>query len=102
MGVEGRTFAVEPGDIVAFNVRTIHGSPGNDSPVGCDQRRISLRFGGDDCTYSDHPYETAIPTKEVDAMHGLKHGDPLACATFPKVWPRGFWVTQSTRQSSSI
>jgi ectoine hydroxylase-related dioxygenase (phytanoyl-CoA dioxygenase family) len=81
------TFAVEPGDVVAFNARTIHGSPGN-SCVDGDQRRIALRFGGDDCTYRDHQYETAMPTKEVDAMHGLADGDLLACATFPKVWPR--------------
>lgn len=81
------SFEVKAGDAVCFDARIIHGSPGNPDAPGCDHRRAALRFGGDDATYCNRVGETAIPTPEVDAAHGLLHGDRLACTTFPRVWP---------------
>ena len=53
-----------------------------------DHRREALRFGGDDCFYVEREGESAIPTPEVEAVHGLRHGDRLACKSFPKVYSR--------------
>lgn len=84
--VQTRTFAVEPGDVLAFDARIIHGSGRNDDPSGTSHRRVALRFGGDDAVYFKRKGETAIPTP--DTHHGLAHGDRLACEAFPRVWPR--------------
>lgn len=86
--IKAASFDVEPGDAVCFNARTVHGSPGNSDPSNRDHRRVALRFGGDDAVYCDRPGETAIPTPQVDRAAGLRHGEPLACEVFPKVWPR--------------
>ncbi|CAE8582512.1 unnamed protein product [Polarella glacialis] len=89
---EGRTralaFEVKAGDALCFDARVVHGSLGNPEAPGRDHRRVALRFGGDDATYCDRPGETAIPTPEIDASHGLRHGDRLVCKAFPRVWPR--------------
>lgn len=87
---EARTavFDVKAGDALCFDARIVHGSPGNDCPPNNDHRRVALRFGGDDAVYCERQGETAIPTPATDAKHGLKHGDPLSCKVFPRVWPR--------------
>lgn len=84
---EALAFDVAPGDAVCFDARIVHGSFGNPIGSGRDHRRVALRFGGDDAAYCARSGETAIPTPEVDASHGLRHGDRLACKTFPLVWP---------------
>lgn len=134
--IESVAYAVEPGDVLAFDARVIHGSKGHivsttdagasltsadvTSTVHCDNksddigttddggnlkdvisgsdhyayarirahRRVALRFLGDDATYCDRPGETAIPPPDMTAVHGKKHGDPLTCELFPKVWPK--------------
>ena len=53
-----------------------------------DHRRVAFRFGGDDCFYVEREGESAIPTPEVDAVHGLRHGDRLACKAFPMVFSK--------------
>jgi len=80
-------FDVKAGDAVCFDSRIVHGSPGNPEAKDRDHRRVAFRFGGDDATYFSHEGETAIPTPEIDAVHGLRHGDPIACEVFPQVWP---------------
>ena len=87
-GAAVKAFAVEPGDVLAFDARIVHGSKGNADAAAVRQRRVALRFGGDDAVYCERPGETAIPTPDVAAEHGLAHGQPLACDTFPRVWPR--------------
>eukprot|EP00913_Durusdinium_trenchii_P012889 g12104.t1 len=79
-------FEVKAGDALCFDARIVHGSLGNPEVVQ-EHRRIALRFGGDDATYCDREGETAIPTPEIDATHGLRHGDALTCEAFPRVWP---------------
>jgi len=83
-------FDVLAGDALCFDARTIHGSPGNpfSAEAGSrnDHRRIALRFGGDDCRYCDREGETAIPTPDLDAVHGLADGEHLACEDFPELW----------------
>jgi len=89
---EGRTealaFDVAAGDAVCFDARVVHGSPGNPERPGRQHRRVALRFCGDEARFCERQGETAIPTPEVDAVHGLKHGDPVACKAFPQVWPQ--------------
>merc|ERR1712232_940805 len=71
------SFEVTAGDALCFDAQVVHGSLGNCEQPGVDHRRVALRFGGDDATYCDRAGETAIPTPEVDASHGLTHGSPL-------------------------
>ena len=87
--VETVRYAVKAGDCLCFDSRIVHGSKGNPEGNERDHRRVALRFGGDDACYNDQKGETAIPTPEVEAVHGLRHGDSISCAAFPKVWPPG-------------
>lgn len=84
---EALVFDVAAGDVVCFDARTVHGSPGNPEVEGRDHRRVAFRFCGDDARYCERPGESAIPTPEVEAVHGLRHGDAMACRAFPQVWP---------------
>lgn len=70
-------FATAAGDALCFDARLVHGSEGNGTVSG--QRRVALRYGGDDATYCARQGETAIPTKEIDEVHGLRHGEALSC-----------------------
>ena len=74
-------WAVEPGDVIAFHMRTLHAAEGS----ATRRRAFSARFVGDDATYAVRPAETSPPFPEVAAV--LAHGDPLDHPTFPVVWP---------------
>ena len=74
------SFALEPGDLLAFQAMIVHGAPGNS---GTHRRRaLSTRWTGDDARYCVRAGEVAIPTADP----GLRHGDPMECARFPLVW----------------
>lgn len=76
------SFAVEPGDVVVFHYRTLHGAPGNPST---DRRRVvSLRWVGDDAVWAERPWKVS-PPYEPD---GLRPGDPLDEERFPLAFPR--------------
>ena len=69
---------VEPGDVIAFHYRTLHGAPGNDLPTR--RRAVSLRWVGDDAVFATRPWTTS-PPYEPD---GLVPGSPLGDdARFP-------------------
>ena len=74
------TFAVEPGDVVAFHYRTLHDAPGNTS---ADRRRrvVSLRWVGDDAVWAERPWQVSPPFDP----DGLRPGDPLDDERFPVV-----------------
>ena len=66
---------LEPGDIVAFNAMTLHGSPGN---ATSDRRRrgYSVRYTGDDVVYAPWPGMTTplikddlVPGEPIDSEH---------------------------------
>ena len=66
---------LEPGDIVAFNAMTLHGSPGN---ATSDRRRrgYSVRYTGDDVVYAPWPGMTTplvkddlVPGEPIDSVH---------------------------------
>jgi len=78
-----RTFAVEPGDAVAFHFLTVHGAPPNLSTKR--RRRVfSARWVGDDATYAVRSGRTSPPFPEL--VGRLEHGDPLDVPEFPLIW----------------
>ena len=72
-------WAVAPGDAVAFDYRTVHGAPANDSP-SAQRRAFSLRLVGDGATFVRHEgRKTSPPFSEIT----LANGDPLGGDAFP-------------------
>ena len=76
-------WAVDPGDVIAFHMRTLHSAAGS----ATRRRAFSARFVGDDATYAVRPAPTSPPFPEVAAVLG--HGDPLDHPTFPVLYPQG-------------
>lgn len=75
-------WAMEPGDAVLFDYRTVHGARGNE---GASRRRVlSLRFVGDDARYVERPGPTSPPFPG----HGMKPGQVLREDWFPVVYPK--------------
>ena len=74
---------MQPGDCIFFHALTVHGAPGN---AALDRRRRAwaTRWLGEDARYAERPGRISPPLKG----HGRKPGDAMACAMFPKVWPR--------------
>jgi len=73
-------WAMQPGDAVAFDFRTLHGARGNDS--GRRRRAFSLRVVGDDARYVERPGPTSPPFPG----HGMQAGDQLREDWFPIIY----------------
>jgi ectoine hydroxylase-related dioxygenase (phytanoyl-CoA dioxygenase family) len=74
-------WAMEPGDAVLFDFRTVHGARGN---AAASRRRVlSLRWVGDDARYAERPGRTSPPYPG----HGMSTGHRLREDWFPVVWP---------------
>ncbi|MFK7860638.1 MAG: phytanoyl-CoA dioxygenase family protein [Granulosicoccus sp.] len=75
---------MSPGDALAFDYRTLHGAPGNNS--ASEQRRaFSLRLVGDDIRFVRRDnIITSPPFNEVT----LQDGDPLVADEFPVLYQR--------------
>ncbi|MFJ1254774.1 phytanoyl-CoA dioxygenase family protein [Cupriavidus sp. CuC1] len=74
--------ALEPGDAVVFDFRTVHGAAGN---TGAGRRRaFSARFLGDDVRYLERPGRTSPPFPGI----GLASGERMREDWFPVVWRR--------------
>ncbi len=76
-------WALEPGDLVAFQMLTLHASSG----VGPGQRRrvFSARYLGDDSRHAPRRWRTSPPFPGLD--NELAEGAPMAHPLFPLVWP---------------
>jgi len=72
-------WALEPGDAVAFDYRTVHGAPPNTSK-SAQRRAFSLRLLGDDATFARR--EGVITSPPFDGVN-LKHGMPMQGPEFP-------------------
>ncbi len=74
-------WAVEPGDAVVFNFRTLHGAPANRS----DQRRrvISVRWVGDDARFAQRPGRSSPPFPDLQ----FEDGAPFDAPEFPVLHP---------------
>lgn len=80
-----RTWDVGPGDVVVLHPLTLH-SAGAAPVPGRWFRRFSTRWAVPDARYVDRGEQAASFWRMLP--HGLRTGDPLACATFPLVTPR--------------
>ncbi len=58
-GREVHSWDVEPGDVLAFHYRTLHGAPGNS--LSTRRRAVSLRWLGDDARFGERPWVTSPP-----------------------------------------
>ncbi len=75
-------WALEPGDVVAFHMLTLHAAAGS-----ATRRRVfSARYLGDDVVHAPRAWETSpeFPGLEDE----LPVGAPLDHPLFPVVWPR--------------
>ncbi len=72
-------WALEPGDAVAFNYKTLHGAPANTS-ANSQRRAFSLRLLGDDMRYAKRDgVNTSPPFRSIM----LKHGAVMNAPEFP-------------------
>ncbi|TDQ83874.1 ectoine hydroxylase-related dioxygenase (phytanoyl-CoA dioxygenase family) [Dongia mobilis] len=72
--------ALEPGDAILFNFRTVHGANGNAGPAR--RRAFSCRFLGDDAVYAERPGRTSPPYPGINQ----RRGERLREDWFPIVW----------------
>ncbi len=72
-------WTLQPGDVVAFHYRTVHGARGN---MTRQRRRVlSLRWLGDDARYVERPGRTSPPFPG----HGMVSGQRLREDWFPTI-----------------
>jgi ectoine hydroxylase-related dioxygenase (phytanoyl-CoA dioxygenase family) len=76
------SWALEPGDAIAFNMLTLHASGGAEMR----RRALSLRFFGDDVTHAPRPWKTSPDFPELEGV--LPAGAPMDHPLFPVVWPK--------------
>ncbi len=76
-------WALEPGDLIAFDMATAHAAPGTGPDRG--RRVLSLRYLGHDMRYAPRPWTTSPPFPGLDDE--LDAGAPLDHPLFPVVWP---------------
>lgn len=69
-GMKVLEWALEPGDAVAFNFLTLHGSRGNTTQNR--RRAFSLRLVGDDARYVERPGRTSPPYPGHDMQPGQR------------------------------
>jgi ectoine hydroxylase-related dioxygenase (phytanoyl-CoA dioxygenase family) len=77
------SWALEPGDVVAFHMQTIHGSAGTSSR----RRALAARYVGDDVRHAVRPWRTSpeFPLALKDRLaDGAILDDPLFPIVFPK------------------
>ena len=72
--------ALEPGDAILFDFRTLHGT--TDAEIKSMRRAFSTRWIGDDVVFCDRPGETSPPY----TGHGMQHGDQMREDWFPVLW----------------
>ena len=78
---------MEPGDVLCFNGRTIHGGSGN-LPEGQELKVFNTKWLGDDVRVKFK--EAGMDPDHTEAMTavGLKHGDQLGTDLYPEVWAK--------------
>ena len=78
------SFAVEPGDVVMFHPKTLHG--GAPTHKGSRRRTLTLRFFGRSAVYEARPLPAG---PRASGLHQtLKPGDPFRNDAFLKLLPR--------------
>ena len=64
----------------SFDFRTVHGAPGNKSPIS--RRVFSARWVGDDAVYAERAGKGSPPFTGLT----MKDGDPFDAPIFPRVY----------------
>ena len=78
------SWAVAPGDVVAFHPSMLHG--GGAIEAGGRRRTLSIRLFGTDAVYAERPENAPAPM--VAGLHeALKPGDPFRHPAFPRLRP---------------
>lgn len=75
-------WALEPGDTILFDFRTLHGTTA--AELKARRRAFSTRWLGDDVVYCERPGETSPPFPDI----GLKAGEKMREDWFPVLWRR--------------
>jgi len=75
--------ALEPGDTLVFDFRTLHGT--TDAPIQNRRRAFSTRWLGDDIGYVERSGATSPPLEGL----GVQPGEPMPETLFPTLWPNG-------------
>lgn len=76
-------WALQPGDVVCFQMLTLHAAGGVD---GTERRRVfSVRFLGDDITHAPRPWRTSPEFPGL--VDVLPAGAPMDHPLFPMLWP---------------
>ncbi len=75
-------YDVEPGDVIAHHIRTIHGAGGN--LTGHMRRAISFHYCGEDARY----FSRAGAAPRLHDVDTLADGDAICSRDHPVVWPR--------------
>ena len=74
------SWALAPGDAVAFSMLTLHAAGGS---AGL-RRALSLRYIGEDVTHAPRPWKTSPDFPELEGV--LPAGAPMTHRLFPLVW----------------
>jgi len=80
-----RSWALRPGDAIAFHFLTVHGAPSNLSATH-RRRGFAVRWLGDDTVFAERAGEISPPFPGLEQR--LRPGDPLIAEEFPEVFPR--------------
>jgi ectoine hydroxylase-related dioxygenase (phytanoyl-CoA dioxygenase family) len=84
---EFATFALEPGDCLVFDLRTLHRASAGSRPLDKTIHRIALRFGNQDTVFQPRgPWTKEITDHLVNL--GQAVGAKLDCPLLPRVWER--------------
>lgn len=75
-------WAMQPGDAIAFDFRTLHGAPAN--ATANRRRAISFRWVGDDARFARRQGRTSPPFPDLV----FEDGAPFDGPDFPVVWPQ--------------
>ena len=76
------SFAVDPGDVLAFDFHTLHAAPAN--PTDTRRRAVSFRFFAEGARYVARPHDVSPPFPDLGL--DLNMNDPLPEDWFPTVW----------------
>jgi len=75
-------WALQPGDCIAFDFRTLHGTTAGE--IKDRRRAVSTRWLGDDVRYCERPIETSPSFPDI----GQQPGDRMREDWFPVLWRR--------------
>ena len=77
-------WALEPGDVVAFHMGTLHAAPGLDDAT--PRRVLSVRMIGDDIVHAPRPWKTSPHFPQLNEQ--LAEGAAMDHELFPVIYPK--------------